>query len=72
MVSLAKRCCDICSHRVRILIKDEMWIGAGAVLLEGAVLRRGCVIGAMPLVRGEVPAYSIQAGNPLRLLGWRA
>ena len=54
-----------------IVIEDDVWIGAGCVLLDGTVLRRGCVVGAMSLVRGEVPAYSIQAGNPLRLLGWR-
>lgn len=54
-----------------ILVEDDVWIGAGVVLLDGAILRRGCVIGAMSLVRGEIPAYSIQAGNPLRLMGWR-
>lgn len=54
-----------------IIVEEDVWIGAGCVLLDGAILRRGCVIGAMSLVRGEVPAYSIQAGNPLRLIGWR-
>lgn len=54
-----------------ILIEDDVWIGAGCVILDGAILRKGCVIGAMSLVRGEVPAYSINAGNPLQLLGWR-
>lgn len=54
-----------------IVIEDDVWIGAGCVLLDGAILRQGCVIGAMSLVRGEVPAYSIQGGTPLRLLGWR-
>lgn len=54
-----------------ILVEDDVWIGAGAVLLDGAILRHGCVIGAMSLVRGEIPAYSIQAGNPLKLMGWR-
>lgn len=54
-----------------IVVEDDVWIGAGCVLLDGAILRRGCVIGAMSLVRGEVPAYSIQAGNPLKHIGWR-
>lgn len=54
-----------------IVIEDDVWIGAGCVLLDGTILRKGCVIGAMSLVRGEVPAYSIQGGNPLSLLGWR-
>ena len=54
-----------------IIIEDDVWIGAGCTLLDGAILRRGCVIGAMSLVRGEVAAYSVQAGNPLKLLRWR-
>jgi virginiamycin A acetyltransferase len=54
-----------------IVVEDDVWIGANVVLLDGALLRRGCVIGAGSVVRGEVPAYSIQAGNPLLLKGWR-
>jgi acetyltransferase-like isoleucine patch superfamily enzyme len=54
-----------------IVIEDDVWIGANVVILDGAILRAGCVIGAGSLVRGEVPAFAIQAGNPLRHLGWR-
>jgi virginiamycin A acetyltransferase len=55
-----------------IVIEDDVWIGAGCVLLDGSVLRKGCVIGAMSLVRGEVEAYTIHGGNPLRYLGIRS
>ncbi len=54
-----------------IVIEDDVWIGAGCVLLDGAILRRGVVIGAMSLVRGEVPEYAIRSGNPLQHRGWR-
>lgn len=54
-----------------ILIEDDVWIGAGCVLLDGTILRKGCVIGAMSLVRGEVPVYSVWAGNPMRQVGER-
>lgn len=54
-----------------ILLEDDVWIGANCVILDGAILRQGCVIGAGSVVRGEVPAYSINVGNPLRLVGWR-
>jgi len=47
-----------------IVIEDDVWIGANCVLLDGAVLRRGCVVGAGSLVRGELPAYSICRGIP--------
>ena len=54
-----------------IVIEDDVWIGANCVLLDGSVLRRGCVIGAGSLVRGEVPAGGVQAGRPLQHLGRR-
>ncbi len=54
-----------------IIIEDDVWIGANCVLLDGAILRQGCVIGAGSMVRGEIPAYSINLGNPLKLVGYR-
>jgi acetyltransferase-like isoleucine patch superfamily enzyme len=54
-----------------IVIEDDVWIGANCVLLDGTVLRRGCVVGAGSIVRGELPAYSIHAGQPLKLMGFR-
>lgn len=54
-----------------ILVEDDVWIGANCVILDGAVLRTGCVIGAHSLVSGEVEAYSINFGIPLRKRGYR-
>ena len=54
-----------------IVIEDDVWIGANCVLLDGAILRRGCVLGAGSVVRGELAPYGIYAGHPLRLLGER-
>jgi len=54
-----------------IVIEDDVWIGANCVLLDGAVLRRGCVVGAGSLVRGELAAYTVYAGQPLRVVGER-
>ncbi|MDX1656339.1 MAG: DapH/DapD/GlmU-related protein [Candidatus Competibacteraceae bacterium] len=54
-----------------ITIEDDVWLGANVVLLDGAVLGRGCVIAAGSLVRGAVAPYTINAGNPLRIIGYR-
>lgn len=54
-----------------ILIEEDVWIGAGVVILDGSRIRRGSVIGAMSLVRGEVEPYAIYGGNPLQLIGHR-
>lgn len=54
-----------------IIIEDDVWLGAGVVVLDGAVIRQGAVVGAGSVVRGEVPAYAIIAGSPLRQIGER-
>ena len=54
-----------------IVIEDDVWIGANCVLLDGAILRRGCVLGAGSVVRGELAAYTVYAGQPLCVVGHR-
>jgi len=54
-----------------IVIEDDVWIGANCVILDGAVLRQGVVVAAGSIVRGELQAYGIYAGNPLQLTGTR-
>lgn len=54
-----------------ILVEDDVWIGANCVILDGARLLKGCVIGAGSIVSGEIEAYSVNAGNPLRKIGSR-
>jgi len=54
-----------------IVIEDDVWIGANCVLLDGAILKSGCVIAAGSIVRGEIAPFTINAGNPLRQIGRR-
>jgi acetyltransferase-like isoleucine patch superfamily enzyme len=54
-----------------IIIEDDVWVGAGCVILDGAILRRGCVVGALSLVRGELESYGVYAGQPCVLRGRR-
>jgi UDP-2-acetamido-3-amino-2,3-dideoxy-glucuronate N-acetyltransferase len=43
-------------------------IGSGATLLCGITVGRGAVIGAGSVVTRDVPAFSVVAGNPARVL----
>ena len=54
-----------------IVIEDDVWIGANCVILDGAILRKGCVVGAHSLVKGELDAYAVYGGNPLKKIGER-
>lgn len=52
-----------------ITIGDDVWIGAGAVILSD--IGRGAIVGAGSVVVHPVPHYSIVAGNPARVIGSR-
>lgn len=54
-----------------ILVEDDVWIGANSVILDGAVLRRGCIVGANSVVSGELAPFSINFGSPARFVKWR-
>ncbi|AYG65133.1 MULTISPECIES: acyltransferase [unclassified Rhizobium] len=51
-----------------IVIEDDVWIGAGAKILGGAHVAKGCVIGANAVVKGKTEPYGIYVGAPARLL----
>jgi virginiamycin A acetyltransferase len=48
-----------------IIIENDVWIGAGVTILDGSIIKKGCIIGANSLVKGELEEYTIYAGNPL-------
>jgi virginiamycin A acetyltransferase len=54
-----------------IIIEDDVWVGANTVLLDGAILRRGCVVGANSLVNAELEPFSINVGSPVKCVGYR-
>jgi acetyltransferase-like isoleucine patch superfamily enzyme len=54
-----------------IIIEDDVWIGANTVICDGAIIRRGVVVGASSLVLGELEPYGVYAGNPLKLIRHR-
>jgi len=51
-----------------ITVGRGAWIGAGCILLPGAVVGDGATVGAGSVVRGEVPAGETWAGVPARPL----
>lgn len=55
-----------------IVIEDDVWIGANTVILDGAVIEKGAVVGANSLVRGRLESYGVYAGAPVRRIGERS
>ncbi len=54
-----------------IVIEDDVWIGVGAKILMNTHIRKGAVIGANAVVRGEIPEYAIAVGVPAKIVKYR-
>ncbi len=54
-----------------VVIEDDVWLGANAVLLDGTYIERGAIIAAGSVVSGRVDAYSIWGGVPAKKIGMR-
>ena len=55
--------------RGSVSIGDYTFIGAGAKIMPGVFVGRGCVISALSVVTKNIPDYSVVAGNPARVIG---
>lgn len=54
-----------------VVIASHSIVGTGSVLLPGAILQEGSSVGALSLVKGIVPAFSIYAGIPAKFIRHR-
>ncbi len=54
-----------------VTIEDNVWVGAGAILLPGITLGTGCIIGAGAVVTKDVPSETIVAGIPASVVRLR-
>ncbi len=51
-----------------IELGDGVWIGARAIVLKGVTIGEGAIIGAGSVVTRDIPARSIAAGQPARVI----
>lgn len=52
----------------KIIIEDDVWIGANSVILPGAYIHKGAVIGASSLVKSEIKGGSVYGGTPAKFI----
>lgn len=54
--------------KAEIVVEDEVWIGANAVITSGVKIGKHAVVAAGSVVTKDVPPYSVVAGNPAKVL----
>lgn len=54
-----------------IVIRDHVWIGAGAIVLKGVTIGEGAVVSAGAVVAHDVKPYTIVGGVPAKEIGKR-
>lgn len=58
-------------EKYNIIIKNDVWIGTGAVLVDGITIGNGAVIAAGAVVTKNVPDYAMVGGVPAKLIKFR-
>lgn len=54
-----------------LVIHDNVWIGARAMILPGVTeIGRGAMIGAGAVIKNKIPPYAIMMGNPAKIVGF--
>ncbi len=51
-----------------IVIEDDAWIGMNCIILKGVTIGKGAIVGAGSVVTKDVPAWTLVAGNPARVI----
>src|SRR6185436_13836999 len=51
-----------------VRIGDNCFIGAHSIVLPGVTIGNGCIVAAASVVARDVPARSLVAGNPARIV----
>lgn len=55
-------------YGISVTIGNNVWIGGNAVVCPGVTIGDNCVIGAGSVVTKDIPAWSVAAGNPARVI----
>lgn len=51
-----------------VVIEDDVWIGAHSIILKGVTVGQGSVVATGSVVTKDVPAMTVVAGNPAKVV----
>lgn len=56
------------ARSLRTQIGNDVWVGDNSVVIKGVQIGNGAIVAAGSVVTKDVPAYSIVAGNPAKVI----
>ena len=65
--SIAPNQRPLCS-KGKVVIEDNVWIGQGAMIMPGVHIGAYSIIAANSVVTHDIPAYSVTAGTPAKVI----
>ena len=54
-----------------IIINDDVWIGAGSIILPGVKIGKGVIIAANSVINKDIESFTVVGGVPAKLLSRR-
>ena len=56
------------TSRGDIVLEDDVWLGLQVCVMDGVTIGKGAVVGAGSVVTKDIPAYTVAAGVPARVI----
>lgn len=69
-VKFGETSCEAATKGV-IILEDDVWVGDNTWILSGVHIGQGAIVATGSVVTRDVPAYSIVAGNPAKVIKYR-
>lgn len=69
--------CDIpmrwqgATPKEKVIISDDVWIGARVIILPGVTIGRGVILAAGAVVTKDIPDYAVAGGVPAKVIKYR-
>lgn len=62
---------DYFPENAPVVIGNDVWVGARAILLDGVAIGNGAIVAAGCVVTKDVPPYAVVGGTPARVIRYR-
>lgn len=60
--------CGAKNEKSEVIIEDNVWVGAGAIILKGVHIGEGAMVAAGAVVTKDIPQHCVAAGVPAKVI----